>query len=451
MVGLKISSSELKDIIDILGLSEDEQGVVYINLLSLGMATLGQLSLVSGIDFIQTQEALNVLIGSNLVKRIPGKVGRYIALQPFLKAFFLSYDPITLYNVRKESKEALERSVELLQNKFNGTEDKLRDNTASLTQEFLENLNPITEGFSAISTDQSNLVTSINETIQTDIQFVKDQIETIIDKASELYDQLNNENTQEIEKVPSLFENNLPVIKNQLKIIQQKISSTVEEIRTEQIQKSDEINKAFGKEILQHMNENQRILENFNTNLAKNRESVEEFTFETKNKLELIKNDARTTRPKFEEFHSGYHDVEKNLQSLFSSIPLKLNNIENVISDLTSEIKNRKMFRGKEEFIDQLKIIQEEKSAISQLVTSSMEKADILKKLNQVLAEIEMKIVNATDMGVESTINVFEERRKLFREQLNNIESEFNLNLGKEVNDSLLTIKQGINDQISSL
>ena len=107
MVGLKISSSELKDIIDILGLSEDEQGVVYINLLSLGMATLGQLSLVSGIDFIQTQEALNVLIGSNLVKRIPGKVGRYIALQPFLKAFFLSYDPITLYNVRKESKENL--------------------------------------------------------------------------------------------------------------------------------------------------------------------------------------------------------------------------------------------------------------------------------------------------------------------------------------------------------
>ena len=121
MVGLKITSAELKDVIDILGLSDDEQGIVYINLLSLGMATLGQLSLVSGIDFIQTQEALNVLIGSNLVKRIPGKVGRYIALQPFLKAFFLSYDPITLYNIRKESNESYLKGQEVLSEKFQNT------------------------------------------------------------------------------------------------------------------------------------------------------------------------------------------------------------------------------------------------------------------------------------------------------------------------------------------
>ncbi|MHA1976299.1 MAG: hypothetical protein ACW98F_01195 [Candidatus Hodarchaeales archaeon] len=451
MVGLKITSSELKDIIDILGLSEDEQGVVYINLLSLGMATLGQLSLVSGIDFIQTQEALNVLIGSNLVNRIPGKVGRYIALQPFLKAYFLSYDPITLYNVRKESQEALERSVGSLEEKINNTNEKFQEHTSNLTQDFSENLNPITEGFSTIATDQRNLVTSINETIQSDIQLVKDQIETIIGKASDLYNQLNNENLEEINKIPSLFNNNLPAIKNQLLLVQQKISSSFEEIRTGQIQKADEINKAFGKEFLLHMIENQRILDNFNANLVKNRESIEEFTFETKNKLELIRNDANTFRPKFEEFHSGFHDIDKNLKSVFSLIPLRLNNIENLISDLISEIKNRKMFRGKEEFIDQLNSVQEEKIAISQLLSSSMDKADILNKLNKDLSEIELKIVNATDIGLESTINVFEDRRKLFREQLNIIENDINLNLGKEVNDSLLTIKQGINDQIMVL
>lgn len=450
MVGLKISSSELKDIIDILGLSEDEQGVVYINLLSLGMATLGQLSLVSGIDFIQTQEVLNVLIGSNLVKRIPGKVGRYIALQPFLKAFFLSYDPITLINIRKESKDAFEKSTEFLQNIFNQTSEKFKEHTSSLTQDFSENLEPITEGFSAISTDQRNLVTSINEAIQSDIQFVNDQIQTIIKKASELYNQINDENIEEIEKLPELF-NNIPTIKNQLQNVQQQISSSFEEIRAGQVEKADVINKAFGEEIVRHMNENHRIMENFNSNLAKNRESIEEFTYETKNKLELIRNNAKATQPKFQEFRSSYHDIEGNLQTLFSSIPLKLNNIENVISDLTSEIKNRKMFRGKEEFIDQLKLVQEEKLAISQLISSSMGKADLLNKLNQDLAEIEDKIVHATDVGIDSTISVFEERRKLFREQLNNIENEFNLNLGKEVNDSLLTIKQGLNDQIMTL
>ena len=72
MVGLKISSEELKDIIEILGLAEDEQGTVYICLLSLGMATLGQLSLVSGLDFIQTQEALNKIEKRQLLKSIKG-------------------------------------------------------------------------------------------------------------------------------------------------------------------------------------------------------------------------------------------------------------------------------------------------------------------------------------------------------------------------------------------
>ena len=84
MVGLKISSDEIQEIINILGLTE-EQGKTYLALLSLGTATLGQISLLSGLDYIQTQEALKLLIGSNLVKRIAGKVGRYVALEPFLK------------------------------------------------------------------------------------------------------------------------------------------------------------------------------------------------------------------------------------------------------------------------------------------------------------------------------------------------------------------------------
>ena len=88
MVGLKISSEEIKEIIPILGLADDDQGKVYLSLLSLGTATLGQISILSGLDYLKTQEALQVLVGSKLVKRIPGKVGRYIALEPFLKSFY---------------------------------------------------------------------------------------------------------------------------------------------------------------------------------------------------------------------------------------------------------------------------------------------------------------------------------------------------------------------------
>ncbi len=451
MVGLKISSPELKDVIDILGLSDDEQGVIYINLLSLGMATLGQLSLVSGIDFIQTQEALNVLIGSNLVKRIPGKVGRYIALQPFLKAFFLAYDPITLYNVRKESKEGFTKGQEDLFQKFQNTQERYREQTSSLVQQFSENLNPITEGFSSISTEHRNLVSSIHETLDSDTQMIREEIQAIIRHALDLYNQLNEENLNEIEKFPTIFNDNLPLIKNQLLNVQKKISFRFEKLRIGQIEKVDEANKSFGEKIILHMNENQRILENFNKILAKNRENIEEITFETKNELESIKNDAATTQPKFSEIQRTYLEIEDNLKSLFSAIPLKLNNIENVITDLTSEIKNRKMFRGKEEFIEQLKIIQDEKMEISQLISTSNVKSDLLNKLNQDLTEIENKLVHAADIGVASAINVFEERRKLLRDQLNDIEKDFNLNIGKEVNDSFLTIKQGISDQIMTL
>ena len=170
MVGLTASSEELKEITNILGLDDDEQGIVYLNLLSLGMATLGQLSLVSGLDFIQTQEALNVLVGSNLAKRIPGKTGRYIALQPFLKAFLLSYDPITLFNVRKDSKNSFNNIKEAIQEKFSKTSEKFQIHTESLEKDFSESLKPIAESSSSLSSKQQASLKLTKEELQLDFQ-----------------------------------------------------------------------------------------------------------------------------------------------------------------------------------------------------------------------------------------------------------------------------------------
>ena len=448
MVGLKVSSEELKDIIEILGLADDEQGTVYICLLSLGMATLGQLSLVSGLDFIQTQEALNVLIGSNLVKRIPGKIGRYIALQPFLKAFLLAYDPITLYNVRKDSKKSLQNASEKLQRKIDETNEKFQIHSNGLVDDFSGSLKPIAENFSEIFANQQKILTNTNETLQSDIQMVKDQVQTVINQATELYDQIISSNIVEIEKMPVVFKNSLPEINNNLQQVQTQFNVALEKIRAQQIHFVEEIDNNFRKKMYEQTEGIQQTLDRFNSNLTSNREKIEETVFETKNKLESIKNDANKHQPKFNEIKEGYNKVNLSFQNLVTLVGERLKLIEGLVKESISDVQSRKMFRGKEEFIHRLTSIEKEKESISSFLKNTSEKFPYLEKLNTDLVEIEEHLVQATNLGVDSTFHTFEERRKMFRDQFSTIEKDIDRIIGKEVNESLLKAKQYVTDQI---
>ncbi len=99
MVGIIITEDELQTIFDILGLNED-QGLVYMTLLSVGTLTLGQISQLTGINYIQVRKCMDVLIGGEYVDWTGGKINRYFAREPFLKAFLLAYDPLTLISIR---------------------------------------------------------------------------------------------------------------------------------------------------------------------------------------------------------------------------------------------------------------------------------------------------------------------------------------------------------------
>lgn len=98
MVGINLTSEELQTIFDILGLNKNESQV-YVSLLSLGTLTLGQISQLTGLNYIQTRDAIEVLIGGSYVDWTPGKINRYFAREPFLKAFLLAYDPLTLFSI----------------------------------------------------------------------------------------------------------------------------------------------------------------------------------------------------------------------------------------------------------------------------------------------------------------------------------------------------------------
>ncbi|MFX1506581.1 MAG: helix-turn-helix domain-containing protein [Promethearchaeota archaeon] len=106
MVGIILTEDELQTIFDILGLNEN-QSIVYMTLLSLGTLTLGQISQLTGINYIQVRECMDVLIGGEYVDWTGGKINRYFAREPFLKAFLLTYDPLTLISIRDTTKKKI--------------------------------------------------------------------------------------------------------------------------------------------------------------------------------------------------------------------------------------------------------------------------------------------------------------------------------------------------------
>ena len=77
-----VSSSLLNQI----GFSEEEQQV-YLTIIGIGNASLGEMYLQTGIPFEDLQAIVDELHGRGYLKKIEGKINRYIAVEPFLKGF----------------------------------------------------------------------------------------------------------------------------------------------------------------------------------------------------------------------------------------------------------------------------------------------------------------------------------------------------------------------------
>ncbi|MHA1541961.1 MAG: hypothetical protein ACTSQH_03205 [Candidatus Hodarchaeales archaeon] len=451
MVGLKASSEELKEIIDILGLADDDQGIVYLNLLSLGMATLGQLTLISGLDFIQTQEALNVLVGSNLAKRIPGKTGRYIALQPFLKAFLLSYDPITLFNVRKDSKNSFNNIKEAIQEKFSKTSEKFQIHTESLETDFSESLKPIAESSSSLSSKQQASLKLTKEELHLDFQKIKDQIKQIIQQASDLYHIINEKNDEKIDLFPAEFMKRAPELKEGLNQVNSKISKRIEAITNLKDQNIREIDDKFGQDLQNHGSQIRDYLSEFKLKINDDREKIEVNFFETKAKLDKIKNDADRSQPRFNEVKNGYNEVQSSIENTFEMLSQRVANMDNLLQSAVNDIQSRKMFRGKDEFLELLKSIEKDKNQITTLLEPVKDKLSTVKILNTHLDEIESNIVQATDQGLNKTGSAFENGRKILKERLNSIEKHIDQNITTYSNEILVATRNRVTEILTKL
>ena len=69
-----------------IGFSEQEQ-TVYLTILGVGNASLGEMYLQTGIDLDELQQVVQDLSNRGYLKKIEGKINRYIAVEPFLKGF----------------------------------------------------------------------------------------------------------------------------------------------------------------------------------------------------------------------------------------------------------------------------------------------------------------------------------------------------------------------------
>lgn len=93
MTGFQTNLDELKKLEVFLSLNQEELRI-YNGLISLGsMATLGQISTVTGVDIVASSGLLDSLVGRGYVKRVPGPISRYYALEPFLDTYIQLFDP----------------------------------------------------------------------------------------------------------------------------------------------------------------------------------------------------------------------------------------------------------------------------------------------------------------------------------------------------------------------
>lgn len=163
MVGIILSSDELQTIFDILGLNEN-QSLVYFSLLSVGTLTIGQISQLTGLNYFQVQDALEVLIGSEYVDWTPGKISRYFAQEPFLKTYLLSYDPLTLLSIRDKTKNTLSAITETFHVKIQTLLSKLSEKELSVLLETYDEIKTcVKEQQGQIDKEISALTYSIKE------------------------------------------------------------------------------------------------------------------------------------------------------------------------------------------------------------------------------------------------------------------------------------------------
>ncbi len=451
MVGLKISSEEIKEIIPILGLTDEDQGKVYLILLSLGMATLGQISLLSGLDFFKTEECLEFLVGSRLAKKISGKIGRYVALEPFLRSFFLAYDPVTMINIRKESSFAFQMKEKQIDDIFTDTAEIVQKQADGLKDDFSDGLSPIKTKFSKLTSSLSQVISSVENNTHMNIEKLKTNIQLMTKQTESLNEEISEINIEQLKNIPSIFDPYSSSVKQENTNISQSVNNDLQQIKNNNKTNFELLENSFNKEITDQSVKIGEVLKKFEKDLSDELKNFEDKVERIGSLIENLRSNASQKKSKFLEIRQGYKEIDEGVKNLFTEIDYRLNSIESLISHSIEDIQSRKLFKGKDVFISNLNGVDRDRKAIQQILQENSLVLEKLKGINSSLKETEDDIVQATEIGLEEVRKVLDEEVQLLSNDLNDIRIKISSEFGNSLLAFLDTKKGDIETNIESI
>ncbi len=450
MVGLRISSKEIKDIIQVLGITDDEQGKVYLSLLSLGMATLGQISLLSGLDYLKTQEALNVLVGSKLVGRIPGKVGRYFAQEPFLKSFSLGYDPITLINIRNEASNIIKTDNQKISDSLNATVEILRKNASDLENDFSQSMKPMIVDFNGLMNNFATEIDSIhNETLDIINEINGNILQTKIN-LQKLNSQLHSSHLAKIDDFPNIFSTKVPGIRQGLRHV---INNSVDQLKQYQNGYNSEL-KSYEELVQTNISQSSEnfstVLSRIQTECFEGQKALENKIITLSSAIEVLELKASQNENKFQDIRNEYRKIDEAMGILFSDLSAKINEIEPLLASSIDDIQKRKLFKGKEEFLANLTQLEGHKNEIKGLIKETKQYLEKIDSINSLMNETENEIVNATKNGLQDVKNLVDSEVQVLSDMFQDLKKKLNSN-GQMIKEELEKHKQVVITQVNDI
>jgi hypothetical protein len=450
MVGLRISSKEIKDIIQVLGLADDEQGKVYLSLLSLGMATLGQISLLSGLDYLKTDRALNVLVGSKLVGLIPGKIGRYFAQEPFLKAFSLGYDPITLINIRNEASNIFKTDSQKITDILNDTIEIFRKNASDLENDFSQSMNPMIVDFNGLMDNFRMGIKSSQNQTQEIICETNSIIQQIKVDTQKLNTQLQSSHIAKIDDLPSIFSTKVPTVEQELKSLTENSINELKQYQTSYNSELKSYEELIRKNISQSSENFSNVLNMIQTERSEGQNAFENRIIALNSAIDVLELKASQNESKFQDIRNGYRKIDEAMKTLFSELNAKLNDIEPLLANSIEDIQKRKLFKGKEEFLANLTEIKGQKNEITNLMKEKKSFLEKIDSLNSLMSETENELVNATKNGLQDVRNLVDSEVQVLSNIFQDLKTKMDSN-GQAVNRDLEKQKLVMITQINDI
>ncbi|MFX1535430.1 MAG: helix-turn-helix domain-containing protein [Promethearchaeota archaeon] len=193
MTGFQFDPKKYSKLSKIFNLPERETKV-YTGLLSLGSGTLGQISLVSGLDIISTAEVLKSLEQQGFIKKIAGPISRFIVMEPWLQSFVLMFDTSSLVSLQQAFTKQVEEETSKVNDRFEHAKKFVEDTIDQVQKEFGDSLQNLSDVFMSVKgtvdftyTDLETVKTEmlqLNEGLATGLEKVRTEIQESIQKST---------------------------------------------------------------------------------------------------------------------------------------------------------------------------------------------------------------------------------------------------------------------------